>query len=179
MPFLSVLHIGEDFCRRIPVIENAGFAVLQTKIALPDIHAAFDHGDIFSAVVFHSDFHAPPQIIVHEARTLSAAPFVLFQNPTIGFDAAEFDLVIPVLTPPAIWIKKLSDVIEASIQLRDFSTRLREECQAVRSRSVSLREQFARNRLCPIDPATPWRGESGKSPESTRPGSSESKNKKS
>jgi len=174
----SVLHIGEDFCRRIPVIENAGFAVLQTKIALPDIHAAFDHGDIFSAVVFHSDIHAPPQIIVHEARTLSAAPFVLFQNPTIGLNDADFDLIIEGLTPPEIWIKKLRNAVEASVRLRDVSLRLREECQAEKSRFILLREQAARNRKSRIDPDAPWRGESGKIPESSQPGPSESKNKK-
>lgn len=174
----SVLHIGEDFCRRIPVIENAGFAVMQTNAALPAIHAAFDRRNVFSAVLFHSDFHAPPQNIVHEVRTLSAVPFVLFQNPTIGFDVADFDLVIPVLTPPAIWLRKLRDVIEASIKLRDFSLRLREETQAERARSKSLLEQS--DRICKslIDPDALWRGESGKFSESTPPGPSGSKNKK-
>lgn len=154
----SILHIGEDFCRRIPIIENAGFAVLQTEITLPAIHAVFDRGDTFSAVVFHSDFQAPPQIIVGETRTLSAAPFVLFQNPTIACDDTDFDLVIPVLTSPAIWLSKLRDAIEASIRLRDASLRLRVDCNAERSRSRSLLEQS--NRICkfPIDPGAPWRG---------------------
>lgn len=163
MASATILHVGEDVCRRIPVMETAGFAVLQTKIALPAIHAAFDHGDTFAAVIFHNDIHAPSQAAVRETRSLSTAPFVLFQNPAVSCDEGDFDFVIPALTSPAIWLKRLSEAIEDSIKLREQTLRLREDCGAARSQSQSLRAQVARNLKCPADSDAPWRGSSGNS----------------
>lgn len=165
----TILHVGEDVCQRIPVMETAGFAVLKTKIALPAIHAAFDHGDSFSAVIFHSDIHAPSRAAVYEARNLSTAPFVLFQNPSVSCANEDFDFIIPVLTPPAVWLKGLSQVIADSLKLRERSLQLREDCNAARSWSSSLRTQLARNVKCPVNPDALWRGVSGDSPEFGEP----------
>lgn len=166
----TILHIGEDVCQRIPVMETAGFAVFQSPCSIPAIHTAFDREEDYSAVVFHTDIAAVPEVAVRETRDLSEAPLVLFQNPTITCDEGEFDLVIPALTPPDIWLEKLRDVIQACREARERSMQLREDCAAVRSMSRALRARSVRNRVAPIDPDALWRHEdAGSLPESKPP----------
>lgn len=165
----TILHVGEDFCQRIPVMETAGLIVLQSEMSTPAIHSVFGRGETFSAVVFHSDIVAPPEPTVHETRTLCEAPLVLFQNPAVVCEETDFNLVIPSLTPPAIWLQKLLEVIEASRELRDSSAQLRQDCSAIRSQSMRLRVESARKRKCPIDPEAIWNGENGGSADGEAP----------
>lgn len=169
MAAATILHVGEDICQRIPVMETAGFVVRQSEIAVPAIHRVFENGDGISAVIFHSDISAPPEPTVRETRSLTDAPLVLFENPAVNCDESEFNLVIPPLTPPAIWLKKLSEVVEASRELRKGSAHLQQDCREVRSRSAELRAESAHNRICPIDSEALWNGESGSIAESKPP----------
>lgn len=169
MATATILHIGEDLCQRIPVMETAGFVVLQSEISVPAIRGAFEVGDDFCAVVFHSDISAPPQPTVRQIRRFSEAPFVLFENPAVSCDQSDFNLVIPPLTPPSIWLQKLTELIQSSRELCESSALLRQDCRAIRSKSELLPSLSARNRICPIDPEALWNGESGSIPESKPP----------
>jgi hypothetical protein len=164
-----ILHVGEDLCQRIPVLETAGLVVQQTETDIPAIRAAFSHGDTFSAVLFHSDISAPSQSAARETRTLSQAPLVLFQNPAAACDENEFNLVIPPLTPPAVWLQQLCELIEQCRGLRERSGQLRLDCATIRSQSDLLRARPAHNRIGPIDPDALWNGETGAIPESKPP----------
>ena len=150
-------------------MQTAGFLVFHCNAEIPAVDTAFDRGEDYSAVVFHNDIAAVPEDAVQETRSLSEAPFVLFQNPTIASNEEEFDLVIPALTPPDLWLQKLREVIHAS-------RKLREDGAAVRSPSQSLRLKSSRNRILPIDPEALWRGSDSdglpdaKPPEESRPG---------
>jgi hypothetical protein len=161
----TILHIGEDLCQRIPVMQAAGLMVLQSEISIPAIHTAFHRGDSFSAVIFHCDIVAPPEPAIQEARALSDAPFVFFQNSAVVCDETGFNLVIPPLTPPSIWLQKLVDVIEVSRALRGQAVLLRQDCIGVLGKFQALRAASARNRICPIDPDALWNGETGTIPE--------------
>lgn len=166
----TVLHIGDDFCRRIPVMETAGFVVYQSEVKIPAIHIAFEREEDYSAVVFHNDIAAIPEDAVQETRSLSEAPFVLFQNPTVASNEEEFDLVIPPLTSPDVWLLKLRELIQASRQAREESIQLRQDCAAARSKSQELRSASARKRVPPMGPDAIWRGSSaGSFPDSKPP----------
>lgn len=169
MPTATILHVGEDLCQRIPVMETAGFIVLRSETTLPAVQNAFQIGDDFCAVVFHSDIFAPPAPTVREIRNLSEAPLVLFENPAVHCDESDFNLVIPPLTPPSIWLQKLTEVIQSSRELRGRSVLLRRDCNAARTKSEVLRAGSARNRICPIDPDALWNGETGSIPASKPP----------
>ncbi|HEV2135498.1 MAG TPA: hypothetical protein VGR47_14790 [Terracidiphilus sp.] len=169
MASTTILHFGDDLCQRIPVMEAAGLMVLQSEISIPAIHTAFDQGDSFSAVIFHCDIVAPPEPAIQEARILSQAPFIFFQNSAVACDESEFNLVIPPLTPPSIWLQKLVELVEDFRVIREESLRLREDCIGVRNKSQALRALSARNRICPIDPDALWNGETGAIPEPKPP----------
>jgi hypothetical protein len=108
----NILYVGHDVSRRIPVMRSAGLTVCQTEASIPAIRDAFARGRFFSAVTFHNDIVSLPRETVWVARTLSAAPLILFENPYVYRETSDFDLVVPVLTHPARWLKDLLDVIE-------------------------------------------------------------------
>ena len=170
MAACTILHIGDDLCRRIPVMETAGFVVYQSEVKIPAIHTAFEREEDYSAVVFHNDIAAIPEDAVQETRSLSEAPFVLFQNPTVPGNEEEFDLVIPPLTSPDVWLLNLRELIQASRQMRQDTIQLRKDAAAVRSKSQELRLASARKCVPPIDPEAIWRGSSaGSFPEPKPP----------
>lgn len=165
----TILHVGEDLCQRIPVLSRAGFVVLRSENSIPAIRDAFAGGDLFAAVVFHSDLAAPAEPAIHETRSLSTAPLILFQNPIILLDDRKFDLVIPALTPPAVWLQNLKEIIRLSRETIVEAQQLRKDCESVRAQSQALRASAARNRSVSIDPEAPWSSEDGKGPGSKKP----------
>ena len=102
MAATTILHIGNDICQRIPVMRSVSFAVFQAEDSIPAIHSASAGGDSFSAVTFHGDFSAPSSSVVRAARRLSAAPLVLFENPSVYYEKIyfDFDILIPALASP-------------------------------------------------------------------------------
>jgi hypothetical protein len=83
----------------------------------------------------------------------------LFENPWIYCDKSAFDLVVPALTAPSLWLTKLDDVVDASREQRKRSRELRQECAIVRS---TLREALAVSACAlvdPIDLEALWRAE--------------------
>ncbi len=166
----TILHVGNDTCQRIPVMQRAGFIVVQSPESISAIRGVLLGQQALSAVIFHSDYSAPAEPILRESRRLSAAPLVLFQNPTITCIEESFDLVIPVLTPPAIWLKKLKEVIEVSRDICEQSRLLRKDCAALRFESRALRAASARNRQLPINPDALWHGETGDAADAQSPG---------
>lgn len=171
----SILHVGEDVCRRIPVMETAGFVVFQCKVEIPAIDSAFEQHKDYSAVVFQNDIAAVPENVVATIRSHCEAPLVLFQNPTISSNDEGFDLVIPALTAPDVWLRKLNEAIQTSGDTRERSRRLRSDCADVRSGSQSLRPESSTNRNPLIDADALWRGNDAagvprpKPPEEVRP----------
>lgn len=171
----TILHVGDDLCRRIPVMETAGFLVFRSKVEIPAIRTAFNREEDYSAVVFHNDIAAVPEEAVQETRSLSEAPLVLFQNPTVASNDDEFDLVIPALTPPNVWLEKLRELIHTSRETCERSLQLRKDCATLSANSQSFQLRSAHNRVSPIDPDALWRGRDGdgrresKLPEEARP----------
>jgi hypothetical protein len=149
-PF-TILHVGNDTCQRIPVMRTASFVVLQSEDSVPAILKAFLAGDSFSAITFDADISAPSSSIAWAVRRLPAAPLVLFENPSVSYDRSYFDLVIPTLTPPKLWLKKLHDVIEASREQCERSRRLRQEYATIFSALLETRAAGARVPVNPID----------------------------
>lgn len=114
----TILYVGDDICQRIPVMERRGFRVIRTQESPQAIGRLLATAPGFAAITFHSDVDPLPEDIVRVARSLSLAPLVLFENPCSCAAQNGFDLVIPVLTSPNIWLDKLAQVIEASRNMR-------------------------------------------------------------
>lgn len=159
MAAARVLHVGDDLCHRIPVIEMSGIVVFRSESSAAGLRTSLMKGDLFSALTFQNDMRPPEDVVVSTARELCRAPLILLRNPMIECDERRFDLVIDVEEPPAVWSKTLKQVIEESRRIGEFSRKLRGECEVMRDWSRSLTEMLRRNQVSPIDYDALFRGE--------------------
>ena len=140
----TILHVGDDVCHRILVMEHSGLSVVESDCTVPALQVAFAQGYAFSAVAFQNETGSPPPVVISTARALSTAPLVLFQHPSISCDEGLFDLVIPIQTPPAVWLKSLAEVINNAPHLQRKFPALREDCaDAVSSSRAERRTSVA------------------------------------
>lgn len=145
MDAATILYVGDDFCHRIPVMESRGIYVVRTACSVEGVRSSLAKSDGFSAVTFHNDRFPPAEPVVSAAREIFAAPLVLFRNPAVDCNERAFDLIIPVPMSPEVWSKCLSEAIEGSRRLREYSQQLRNDCVDLQERSRRLFEMAAKN----------------------------------
>jgi hypothetical protein len=162
MSATTVLHVGDDLCYRIPLMESAGIIVHSSEPSLTGIISAFDEVGSFSAVAFHNAIHPPLPEVVSAARSRTPAPFVLFDTSVVACQKSDFDLVIHEFTPPDVWLARLHSTIEEAQKLRAASRILRGDSSAVRDKLYALRAVIARNLIAPVSPLSLWLGKAGK-----------------
>lgn len=156
MAAASILHVGEDLCFRIPVLKRAGLIVCQTPCSVEGVRSAFESHGHFSALMFHADSEPVPAEVLALARS-SPSPLVLFDNPSVDHDEFDFDLIIPTLSPPGLWLQSLHVTMDQSAQLRVQSRALCAESAAVRGESRRLRARALSVLPTPIDVDLAWR----------------------
>ena len=114
-----ILHIGTDTCHRLPVFESAGYTV-EVCSSLAALRDVLDEGEVPTAVVVTETEGVSPREAVRLARVCPHVPLVLFRETqrAYGDDGhdleAGFDLVIPILHPPAAWLAEIAALIEDS-----------------------------------------------------------------
>lgn len=147
-----IIHFGADSCSRLLVLEHAGYDVDDCPSVIK-LGSALSAGRNADAVLMTEDPRASRHEAISLVRSHSSAPLVLFQTAGPTFDEPEFDLVIPVLTPPREWLEKIAATIERSRALvaesrfaREQSVVLRQESSIVRQTAVFERERSARER---------------------------------
>lgn len=160
MATAPILHVGEDICYRIPVMERAGLSVCRAPCSIDGVRSAFDSKGRFSALAFQVDASPIAETVLMVARSFSS-PLVLFENPEVEYDPHLFDLVIPTQTRPEMWLRFLRLVIEDSRELHAHSRELRQAAAVVRSDFRSLQTALHKHLVSPIDLDKIWRGETG------------------
>jgi hypothetical protein len=143
---VSILHVGEDLCYRVPVMEAAGLFVFRSECSIEGVRTALAQDDGFSAVAFAIDRRPHFPTVVSTARSLTKAPLVLFNDLSGHVDVSAFDLVIVPEESPVWWLKSLDSAIVDARNVREVSRRIREESEAIREKSRALRAEAARNR---------------------------------
>ena len=146
-----VLHVGDDTCYRIPVMEMSGIVVRRCACSVESVRALLKEEDSISAVAFNSDMFPPEDAVVSAARELCDAPLILFDNPLVECDEERFDVVIEVHAAPSVWAKTLRQAIEDAGKVRERSRQLQADCEAVRERSQSVREMLQRQLISRFD----------------------------
>lgn len=174
MAAAALLHVGEDACHRIPVMEASGLFVVRAECSIGSIRGALKSGRQFSIATFHNDVVAPTIEAVTEVRSATAAPLVLFENPSVACNERDFDLVISAHTPPEIWLRSLRMTIENSRRICDVSRQLREECEELRATTNQLRAIASHHRIVAFDSMAMWRGEEVSDESRAEPGPTES-----
>jgi hypothetical protein len=128
-----VIHFGVDDFHRIPLLKQAGYVVEDCPSA-GRLHSAllqFPEPDLV-AVTEHEETDGDEAASL--VRSHSTSPMVLFQGRKPLLETSEFNLVIPYLTDPQVWLGDLAGLIERSRLLRS-------RCRVTRERTVALRKQ--------------------------------------
>jgi hypothetical protein len=156
MDTATILHVGEDICYRIPLMEMAGLRVRQAPCTVEGLRRALGAHEQFSSLAFEVETGPVPVPVLNVARS-QPSPLVLFENPTTECLPDPFDLVIPHHTPPDVWLQCLRVVIGHSRELREFSRQLREDAAGTRQNSKQLLEKLTCMLGSPIDLNSIWR----------------------
>lgn len=114
----TVLHVGNDTCHRIPVMEMSGIVVRRCECSVDSVRALLQEEDSIAAVAFNNDTFPLTDAVVSTARELSDAPLILFESASVKCDDERFDVVIEVLTEPSVWAKTLHQAIEKRARLQ-------------------------------------------------------------
>ena len=105
-----VVHFGPDDCHRLTVLRSAGYTVEDCR-SLLQLRVTLETGDVPDAVLM-SDDGVSPEEAVAIARTHSSNPVILFRSTNMDYEDCGFDLVVPCLTSPEIWLNDVDAVIE-------------------------------------------------------------------
>lgn len=109
--FARVIHFGPDECHRLMVLRSAGYLV-KDCLSVNQLRAVLETGDIPDAVLMSDCDGALASEVTAIARDHSARILVLFRNHNLAFEGPGFDLVVPCLTPPEVWLDELDVLIE-------------------------------------------------------------------
>ncbi len=106
-----VIHFGPDDCHRLMVLQRAGYSV-EACHSILQFRTRLETGDAPDAVLVSDGDGFSPQEAIAIARTHSANPVILFRSTNIAYEDSGFDLLIPSLTSPEVWLSDLDMVIE-------------------------------------------------------------------
>jgi len=109
----KVIHFGLDDCHRLMVLRSAGYTVDECRSVL-QLREMLETGEVPDAVLISDCEGVSPLEAVTLARTFSPNPLILFRSTNLTYEDGGFDLVVPCLTPPAVWLSEVDAVIEKS-----------------------------------------------------------------
>jgi hypothetical protein len=142
MAAATIIHFGTDLRHRTEVFKTAGYVVNNCS-SFDQLHSALIAIPPADAVAFDESRGKLCARAVSLTRATSSLPLVLFRSLTPRLDASEFDLVVPVLTPPQVWIAEVVRVVEESRLLDTQYEALRQESALLRQQSALLRMESA------------------------------------
>ena len=116
----KLLSFGYDACHRWAVLRLAGFQVDQCasiqELRELLMRSHFMGSNSMEAVIMVEDIVPVPMEAIVAARSYFTGPLVLFEGRTPTVHRDVFDLSVPVLTRPEVWlpqIDKLNETIRA------------------------------------------------------------------
>jgi hypothetical protein len=133
-----VLCFGVDDCNRSLVLRQVGYEVDRCP-NLIEFRALIRERADAEAVVFTQGPGSDRRQVVTLTREHLHARLVLFNNSYARADEADFDLIIPPLTPPGEWLRQIAALIERGRGLKATATAIREESVLLRKDSEIAR----------------------------------------
>ncbi len=112
-----VIHFGPDDCHRLMVLRSAGYAVEECQ-SMPQLQRALESRTALDAVLLSEGDGISPQEAIAAVRTRSSNPVILFCSTTMAYENSGFDLIVPCLTAPNVWLNDVDALIEKRRALR-------------------------------------------------------------
>ena len=105
----KVLSFGYDACHRWAVLRLAGFTVNQCGSTRELREHLMGSHDVDAVIMVEDIVSVPPEVIV-AARSYFTGPLVLFEGRYPVKHQDGFDLCIPILTRPEVWLPKIDEL---------------------------------------------------------------------
>ena len=128
-----LIHLGVDDCYRVPVLRESGFFVEECH-SVRQLHSTlmrFPQPD--AVAIAESDEIEAKEAVFLVRKSDRTAPLVLFQGRNRCFETSGFNLVVPPLTDPLVWLSDLVSLIERHRTLRGQSNSIRAQSTHLQS----------------------------------------------
>ena len=112
-----IIQFGEDSCHRLKVLKGAGYSVKKCG-SITEIESCLRSPEPPDAVVITDEFGKAYRDAVFLAKADSSLPVILFATTEESCTESSFDLVIPALTSPDMWLARIEEIIARSRSLR-------------------------------------------------------------
>jgi hypothetical protein len=122
MAAATIIHHGTDEGHRVAMLKTAGY-IINNCDSFAQLHSALMAIPPVDAEAIAECRDEPCEKAISLSRAASAVPLILFQSAIPQFNESNFDLVVPALTPPQVWVDEVKRVIEESRNLRTYSAR--------------------------------------------------------
>ena len=106
-----VIHFGPDDCHRLMVLRSAGYAVDICQ-SMNQLRNQLEMEAALDAVILSDGDETSPHEALAIARKHSSNPVILFRSNTKSYEDSGFDLIVPCLTPPEVWLNDVDTLIE-------------------------------------------------------------------
>jgi hypothetical protein len=109
----KLLSFGYDACHRWAVLRLAGFTVNQCD-SIRELRELLMGSHAVDAVIMVEDIVSVPAEAIIAARSYFTGPLVLFEGRYPANHPDVFDLCIPILTRPEVWLPQIDELAESS-----------------------------------------------------------------
>jgi hypothetical protein len=107
----KLLSFGYDACHRWAVLRLAGFTVNQCD-SIPELRERLMGSEAVDAVIMVEDLVSVPPEAIIAAQSYFTGPLVLFEGRYPASHRDPFDLCVPILTRPEVWLPQINKLIE-------------------------------------------------------------------
>lgn len=109
----KILTFGYDACHRWAVLRLAGYTVHACE-SIGELRDRLMKRSRVDAVIMVEDIVSVPQEAITAARSYFQGPLVLFQARTRSAHKEAFDLCVPILSGPGVWLPKLEALLDST-----------------------------------------------------------------
>lgn len=109
----KLLSFGYDACHRWAVLRLAGFTVNECGSIRELREYLMGSQDVDAVIMVEDVVSVPPEAII-AAQSYFTGPLVLFEGRYPSNPQDPFDLCIPLLTRPEVWLPQIEKLTEAS-----------------------------------------------------------------
>ena len=109
----KILTFGYDACHRWAVLRLAGFTVHACE-SIGELRDRLMKRTHVDAVIMVEDIVSVPSEAIAAARSYFQGPLILFQARSRSAYKDSFDLCVPILSGPSVWLPKLEALLNAN-----------------------------------------------------------------
>jgi CRP/FNR family transcriptional regulator len=135
-----IVHFGIDDCDRLRTLRDAGYAV-DSSNSLTELQSFLSSNEQIDAVAITESSGSAASNVISLIRASSDAPLILFQGWNSNANESKFNLVVPVLAPPDMWLKEIGALTEHSRIRHAKSPLLRQESRSLREKGGAAPEE--------------------------------------